>query len=411
MLGLPYIILKSQASFLAIVNMELSDFLFTFFFQMKTLKIIFLLFAILETGLVSGNNNEVRDLANHERLVQFDIKEKKYENMFMKVISTAPEAHSIVGKSTDNYRWTFNIPDSLSQNIWGLQFFFTSNNDRHGITFTTVLDNDMLTSPANNFEDNSDILLIKGVFVKNDSISHSDILKVDLKEKTYMMESMKYPGFAFFYDPNNKKKYEDFMEDYTLKINANPNSAYYISNLSAALNQFHSTADIKKLFDLFSLSAKNSDHGKRINEYINLNPVFENIKLPLVNNGNKHEPLIQDSTKYNLIELTASWCVWCKKIIPTLKEINEQYKDRLIITYVTVDDKKDIVDFRKDIEKDHITWRTLWLESNKDGFLYRRSMTGIPCGILVNPNGKIVDYFNFNRPEELKKFHSILQGK
>ena len=378
---------------------------------MKTFKFIFLIFAILETGWVSGKNNAVDNCPKHGRLVQFDIQGKKYDNMFMKVVSTTPEVNYIAGKSTNKSRWTFNIPDSLSQNIWGLKFFFTSKIDTLGINFAAVLENDTLTSPANNFENNSDTLLIKGVFLNNDTKSHSDILKVDLKEKTYMMESLKCPGFAFLYDPNNKKKYEDFMEDYMLKINANPNSAYYISNLSAAIGWYHSTADVKKLFDLFSPSAKNSDHGKRINEYINLNPVFENIKLPLVNNENKQEPLIQDSTKYNLIELTASWCVWCKKIIPSLKKISEQYKDRLIITYVTVDDKKDIADFRKDIEKQNIMWRSLWLKSNKDSFLYRRSMTGIPCGILVNPDGKIVDYFNFNRPEELDKFHSILQGK
>jgi len=379
--------------------------------KMKTFKFIFLIFAILETGWVSGKNNAVDNCTNQSRLVQFDIKGKKYEHMFMKVVSTTPEVNCIQGKSTDNYRWTFNIPDSLSQNIWVLKFYFTSNNDTLEISFAPVLDNDTLTYPVNNFENNSDTLLIKGVFLKNDTISHSDILKVDLKEKTYLMEYMKYPGFAFFYDPNNKKQYDDFIEDYMLKITANPNSVYYISNISAAVTYFRSTADLKKLFDLFSSPLKNSDHGKRIYEYINLNPVFENIKLPLVNNVNKQEPLIQDSTKYNLIELTASWCVWCHKIIPTLKEINEQYKDRLIITYVTVDDKKDIVDFRNQIKKQNITWRSLWLNSKKDSFLYRRSTTGIPCGILVNPDGKIVAYFNFNRPEELEKFHSILQGK
>jgi thiol-disulfide isomerase/thioredoxin len=378
---------------------------------MKTFKFILLLFAIFETGWVSGNNNKFKDFDSQEKIIHFDIEGKRYDHMFIKIISTTPEVNYIAGKSTDNYRWTFNIPYSVSQNIWNLQFFFTSNSDTLRISFSSVIDNDTLTSPGNNFENNSHALLIKGVFLKNDTISHNDILKVVLKEKTYMMESLKYPGFAFFYDPSNQKKYEDFMEDYMSKIGANPNSAYYISNLSAAIGWYHSTADVKKLFDLFSPSAKNSDHGKRINEYINLNPVFENIKLPLVNNEIKLEPLIEDSTKYNLIELTASWCVWCKKIIPNLKEISEQYKDRLIITYVTVDDKKDIVVFREEIENQNIMWRSLWLKSNKDSFLYRKSANGIPCGILVNPDGKIVDYFNFNRPKDVEKFHSILQGK
>jgi len=118
---------------------------------MKTIKFILLLFAILETGWASGKNNAVDNCPKHERLVQFDIKGEKYENMVMKVVSTTPEAHYIEGKSTDNYRWTFNIPDSLSQNIWSLQFFFRSNNDKLGITFAAISDNDTLTTQVNNF--------------------------------------------------------------------------------------------------------------------------------------------------------------------------------------------------------------------------------------------------------------------
>ncbi len=360
---------------------------------------------------VFGKHNELKDYPTQNKLVQFNIKGKEYEQMFMKVVSTTFEVNYITGKSTDNYRWTFNIPDSLSQNIWALKFYFTSNNDTLGISFSTVLDKDTLISPVNNFENNSNTLLIKGVFLTNDTVSHNDILKIDLKEKTYMIESLKYPGFALFYDPDNKKEYDDFVEDYKLKISVNPNSVYYISNLSAALNHFRSAADIKILFDLFSTSLQNSDHGKRISEYMDYDFAFKNLKLPIANNQRIKEFLIQDFTKYNLIELTASWCVWCHKIIPTLKEISEQYKDKLIITYVTVDDKKDILNFQKLIEKEQIIWRSLWLENEINNLLYKKSTEGIPCGILINPDGKIVDYFNFNRPKDLEKFHKILQGK
>jgi thiol-disulfide isomerase/thioredoxin len=326
----------------------------------------------------------------------------------MKVVSTSPKAYYIEGKSTDKYRWTFNIPDSISQNIWSLQFFSRSNKEKQRINFASVLNNDTLTCWVNNFENDSDKLIINGVFLKNDP-NQGDVLKVDIKEKSYLMECMKYPGFAFFYDPYNKKKYENFIEDYKLKISANPNSVYYISNLSAAVAHFHSTSDIIELFDLFSPSLQSSDHGKRICDYINLNPVFENIKLPLANDEKKQEALIQDFTKYNLLELTASWCVWCQKIIPTLNEISKQYNARLIITYVTIDNEKGLVDFRKHIKKQNITWRALWL-NKKDGFLNRKAANGIPCGILVNKEGKIVDYFNFNIPKDLERFHKILQG-
>ena len=145
---------------------------------MKTFKFIFLLFAILETGWVSGKNYAVKDYANQGRYVQFDIKCKKYENLLMKVVDTTPKAYYIAGKSSDNYRWTFNIPDSLSQNIWELQFFFISSNDKLGISFAAVLDNDTLTSPGNNFENNSDTLFDAGI--EYAIVQIKDLLKHDV---------------------------------------------------------------------------------------------------------------------------------------------------------------------------------------------------------------------------------------
>ena len=122
---------------------------------MKTFKNFFLLFAILETGWVFGNSNTVRNCAKQGKFVQFDIQGKKYENMIMKVVSTIPEANYIAGKSSDNYHWTFHIPDSLSQNIWTLQLFFMFNNDKLGITFTAIIENDTLTTDIDNFENKS----------------------------------------------------------------------------------------------------------------------------------------------------------------------------------------------------------------------------------------------------------------
>lgn len=376
---------------------------------MKALKHIFISVSIFVVSWLFGQNIVVENFTSQGKIVQLNIKDKKYENIAMKIVSTTPKAYYVTGKSTDNYHWTFNIPDSISQNIWSLQFVYNSKNNKTGMSFSTVINNDTLSAPVNNFENNSDTLIINGEFLKNNT-KQNDVLMVDINEKSYLMEYMKYPGFAFFYDPNNNKGYDDFIEDYKLKISANPNSVYYISNLSAAVAHFRSKSDIKNLYDLFSTPLQNSSHGKRIFDYINRNTEFENITLSLVNDEHKQEALIQDFTKYNLIELTASWCIWCHKIIPTLNEISKQYKDRLIITYVTIDNEKGLEDFRKQIKKQNITWRALWL-NKQDGFLNRKAANGIPCGILVNQEGKIVDYFNFNKPENLERFHKILQGK
>jgi len=129
--------------------------------------------------------------------------------------------------------------------------------------------------------------------------------------------------------------------------------------------------------------------------------------LPLVNDVKKQEFLIQDSTKYNLVEFTVSWCQSCRRIEPTLKEIDKKYGKNLIITYVTIDDSTTIEYFRDYVAKEKITNRCLWVE-NQSSWLFRMGrMRGVPLSILVHPDGKI-DYLNLLRSENLQYLKETL---
>ena len=374
---------------------------------MKPFTFIFLLLTTWGTGCVSRYNNASDDQG---RFVQLDVEGKKYEHIFMKVVDTTPTAQYVTGKSADGYGWTFNIPDSIPQNIWGLHFFFTSGNDTLGIAFAAVLENDTLTSSVNNFENNSDTLLIKGVYMNNEPVYHSDILKVDFKEKTYMTECMQYPGVAFFYDPNNEKKYDDFMDDYTFKIKANPNSVYYISNLSAAVD-YYNLNDLKKLVELFSPEIQNSNHGRKISQYIDikqkfLDSKFENSILPVMN-SEISESIIQDSSKYNLIIFSASWCAPCRAEIPLLKEIYNDLSQNLIVTYISTDELSTVDSWRKLMQQENIPWRSLLAMNDVKKIKKTYFVEGVPYIMLIYPKNLHFEILDIKTKEDKDKLYLL----
>jgi len=232
-----------------------------------------------------------------------------------------------------------------------------------------------------------------------------DIFKIQqLDENSELALGLKYHFFGLI---DREKDYSSQVQNCIDVAKHYPNSQYLMSNLFGWKRTFKSITDVKLIYDNFSKKNKESFFGKLLGEYLNV--TFENIKLPIVNNPNIFEPLIQDSTKYNLIELTASWCSPCRELLPSLVELSKQYQDKLIITYVSVDDEKTIADFRKQIENEKIMLRCLWL-NNKDNFLFRLSGSGIPKGILVCPNGQRY-YLQLNLPEDLAKFKTNLSEK
>ena len=41
-----------------------------------------------------------------------------------------------------------------------------------------------------------------------------------------------------------------------------------------------------------------------------------------------------------LVEFWAPWCVYCRRIIPALNKISEQYRDKLILGKVNIDEEE-----------------------------------------------------------------------
>ena len=96
--------------------------------------------------------------------------------------------------------------------------------------------------------------------------------------------------------------------------------------------------------------------------------------------------------KYVFLEFSASWCGWCKKEIPYIKEAYQELKDKNIV-FVTVmmDDKKE--HWEKDVKKFQIPWLSLSeLKGVKRSEIARKyNISGVPVSFLINPDGEIIE--------------------
>ncbi|GHT46439.1 hypothetical protein AGMMS49965_24000 [Bacteroidia bacterium] len=166
------------------------------------------------------------------------------------------------------------------------------------------------------------------------------------------------PFFSAFRLPDTtidieKKFYDDCLTQYVELAKKYPDSRYLIIGLASSLNLYKSNTDIRKIYDCLSNKHKNTKWGQNIEYY--LFEKFENTSLPTLYRT-ATEKVVQDSSKYNLIVFTASWCGPCNEEIPLLKEIYHDLNEKLIVTYISVDEKETVFAFQKLMRKKGFYW-------------------------------------------------------
>ncbi|MBR6282821.1 MAG: AhpC/TSA family protein [Muribaculaceae bacterium] len=92
--------------------------------------------------------------------------------------------------------------------------------------------------------------------------------------------------------------------------------------------------------------------------------------------------------KYTLVDFWASWCGPCRREIPNIKALYEQYKGKLIVVGVAVWD--DPADTQQAIKNMGITWQVMQGGKNWTAPTDLYGISGIPHIMLIDPQGIIV---------------------
>ena len=209
------------------------------------------------------------------------------------------------------------------------------------------------------------------------------------------------PWFSWFVSENVENlPYDEYIKQYIELSKKYPNSRFLITNLSSHLKEYKSKKDVQNIYNNFSNKHKNTIWAKNIERF--LYGKFQNTSLPTLDTS-KHEHIVQDTSKYNLIIFTASWCKPCMEEVPILKEIYNDLNKKLTMTYISMDKESTIKSFQNFMQRDSISWRALLAYKDIQGITKTYFINGIPQCILVYPDGnmEMIDVRNNDQKEKL----------
>lgn len=97
--------------------------------------------------------------------------------------------------------------------------------------------------------------------------------------------------------------------------------------------------------------------------------------------------------KYVYVDVWATWCAPCKREIPYLKELNEEYKNKdIVFVSLSIDKMEDKQKWIDMVKKEGLKGVQIFADKNwNSDFVRAYGITGIPRFILIDKEGNIFD--------------------
>jgi len=335
--------------------------------------------------------------------------------------------HKIDGETTDGYNWKFMIPDSIYHIVpkifFSPKFKNESSDITHMLTFFSYFNGDTLNyyqflplSPKivevyakysdTKVHENTPMIRVEANELIYETL-YVDRCEIPLDKNSDLEVQGLYPGFPYT-SVDDYNMHENNVAQCLEIIAKYPDSHYLIGCIVEHRTEF-TKENLQKIFTAFSIKNRRSDFGKIIDAYLDHYFVFSNMKLPDYENDTP-EFMIRDSTKMNLIVFSASWCGPCHEMIPALKEIYSDLKNRLEITYISMDEEKTADNWRKLMKEKEIPWRSLMAKNDIKAVKEKYNPTGsIPFAFMVYPN-KTVEIIDIRQSDQKEKLYAACKG-
>ena len=106
--------------------------------------------------------------------------------------------------------------------------------------------------------------------------------------------------------------------------------------------------------------------------------------------------------KYVVLDFWGSWCPWCLRGLPRMKEYYQKYKNRMEI--VGIDCQETEEDWRACVKENQIPWLHVYNPTDDDSLQQAYALEGYPHKVVISPEGRILRTFIGEVPE----FYSYL---
>lgn len=110
--------------------------------------------------------------------------------------------------------------------------------------------------------------------------------------------------------------------------------------------------------------------------------------------------------KWVVLDFWGSWCGWCIKGFPALKEAYAKYGNKIIV--IGIDCNETESDWRAGVKKYELPWLNLYNGENRQ--LYDAyNIQGFPTKAIINPEGKLVDLTTGEDPSFFTRLASFVE--
>ena len=92
--------------------------------------------------------------------------------------------------------------------------------------------------------------------------------------------------------------------------------------------------------------------------------------------------------KYVVLDFWGSWCVWCIRGIPKMKEAYTKYKDKMEILGVDCRDTEE--KWRAAVDEHQLPWLQVRCPDDQQTIASQYSIEGFPTKVIIDPDGKLV---------------------
>ncbi len=112
--------------------------------------------------------------------------------------------------------------------------------------------------------------------------------------------------------------------------------------------------------------------------------------------------------KWVILDFWGSWCGWCIKGMPKLKEAYKEYAGKVEV--IGIDCNESEADWRAGVAKYELPWVNVY-NPKSSNLLQEYMIQGFPTKVIVNPAGNIADITIGEDPTFYSKLSKLVNGK
>ena len=105
--------------------------------------------------------------------------------------------------------------------------------------------------------------------------------------------------------------------------------------------------------------------------------------------------------KYMVLDFWHSACRACLEAIPEMNEVEEQYKDKLVIVGITLDRSPEV--WKRTLAGHRVSWPGLRTAEGKVGLAAKYKVNGTPRYVMISPEGRVVALWGGYGPGTFRK--------